>query len=175
MIERYEPAIQLSDVDPAVPDCDAAARPSAADRGDVVGERGLVAPEDAAGLHAEREHIVGAGDEVDHAVVDDRLRLARVLHGGPGSVEMRTPHALHVRDGVAIDLRERRIVLVEQVPAVLQPVAHRRRVMTHGLGDLGDLPPLACQCHDIHVLLLSHHLGAPSSRSSLVADRLEGQ
>ena len=135
LVERDQPAVQLPDVHLAVAERDAATRPSAADRGDGVGQRRLVAPDDAARLHAEREHIVGAGDDVDHAVVNDRLRLAGIFGRDAGPVEMRPPDAFDAGDGVSIDLRERRVVLVEQVPAVLQPVcAWQRRQFPGGEG-----------------------------------------
>src|SRR6185295_10276756 len=69
LIECDELPIQLTDVHPAVADRDAAARPSAADSGDVVRKSGLVVPEHAAALHAQREHIVGARDDVDRPVM----------------------------------------------------------------------------------------------------------
>ena len=74
----------------------------------------------------QREHVVGARAHVGDAVVDDRLREARVLRRGAGSAQTRAPHALELRDVGAIDRRQRRVALVVQVAAVRRPAGGRR-------------------------------------------------
>jgi hypothetical protein len=75
-IERDELAIELADEDLVVADRDALVVPPAADRGDRAVEVRGVLPEDLAGVDREREHVVGAGAHVRHAVVHDGLREA---------------------------------------------------------------------------------------------------
>ena len=64
-----------------------------------------VLPEDLARLDGQREHVVGARDDVDDAVVDDRLRFARILRRDAGAVQMRAPNALELRHVAAVDAR----------------------------------------------------------------------
>ncbi len=90
-VEREQLAVELARVDLAVADRDAAAHPAAADHRDVRVEVSLVRPQDLAAVGVESEHVVRAGRYVDHAVVDDRLRLARVLAVDARTVQVRAP------------------------------------------------------------------------------------
>src|SRR6185295_1923190 len=79
LIERDELAVELADEDLAVAKAQPAARPAAAD-GCVRGiEIRAVLPEDLAAVDADRERVVRARDDIDDAVVDERLRFTRVL------------------------------------------------------------------------------------------------
>ena len=125
VIERDELAVELAGKDLAVAHRDAAAHPPAADDGDVGVEVRLVGPEDFSRVDGDREHIVGAGRNVDHAVVDERLSLARVLALGAGAVEVRAPARLELGHVVAIDGSQRRITLVVDVAPVGDPAVGR--------------------------------------------------
>ena len=81
------------------------------------------------------EHVVGAGDRVDDAVVDDRCRLAGVLRSHAGAVEVRLPHALQMLDVLRVDFVERRVALVGQRATVGDPPA-LRELRERGVGDL---------------------------------------
>ena len=85
-----------------------------------------VLPQDLAGLDGQREHVVGAGDDVDDAVVDDRLRFARILRRDAGAVQMGAPNSLELRHVAAVDQRQRRVALVVEVAAVRAPTVTRR-------------------------------------------------
>ena len=54
-------------------------------------ELGLVAPQMRAVVHIQREHIIGAGDHVEHALIEERLALAGVLRAGAGAIQVRAP------------------------------------------------------------------------------------
>src|SRR6185369_16534102 len=84
-------------------------------------ELGLVLPEDIAGVDADREHVVGARDDIDDAAVHDGLRFARVLRADAGAAEPRTPYTFELADVAAVDLRERGITLVVPITAVRRP------------------------------------------------------
>ena len=126
LIEREELAVQLADEHLAVAQADAAARPPAADGGDLVVELRLIAPQRLTRLDADRKHIVCARDDVDDAVVDDRLGLAGILDAHARAIEPRPPDGLELRHVVAIDLRQRRVAAVVQVAAVGQPARGRK-------------------------------------------------
>src|SRR6476660_9822940 len=62
---------------------------------------------------------------------------------------MCSPHALHAADGLAIDFRERGIVLIRKVAAVLQPVRFRKRgQLLCGRGGARLLPIKRGGCRD---------------------------
>ena len=105
VIERDELAVELAGEHLALAERDAAAHPAAADDRDVRVEVRLVRPEDLARVGVEREHVVRARRDVDDAVVDDRLRLARVLAVRARAVQVRAPGGLQPRDVVAVDAR----------------------------------------------------------------------
>src|SRR6185503_10684837 len=79
LVECHELAVELTDEHLAVAESDAAARPAAAHGGVCGVEIRAVLPQDRTAVDADGEHVVGARADVDHAVVDDRLRLTRVL------------------------------------------------------------------------------------------------
>src|SRR5207302_4739538 len=81
LVERDELTVELAEVHPAVAECDAAARPAAADGGDVRVELGVVHPFRGARVRTDGEDVVGARDRVDDALVLEGLRLARILSG----------------------------------------------------------------------------------------------
>ncbi len=78
-IERDEPRVEPADEHLVAAHRDAAARPAATDRREAGVEVRGVLPEDLAAVDRHGEHVVGARAHVGDAVVDDRLRLARVL------------------------------------------------------------------------------------------------
>jgi hypothetical protein len=84
-----------------------------------------VRPEKLAGLHVDGEHVVVAGDGIEHAFVEQQLRLLRIAGPDTGAVQADAPDGLHVPDVAAIDLIEPRIALVVDVAAVRDPVARR--------------------------------------------------
>src|SRR6185503_5634156 len=106
LVESHELAVELADVDTAVPQSHPAAQPAAAHGVDGFVELRLVGPESLSGVDADGEHVVGARDDVDHAVVHDRLRLPGVLAGKTGAFQAHAPVRLQVRDVAAIDLRQ---------------------------------------------------------------------
>src|SRR5690606_6909987 len=126
LLERDELAVELPDEDLAVAEADAAAGPAAA-HGVVGGiELGAILPENLARLDVEREDVVGAGHDVDDALVNDRLRFARVLRTDARAAQPRAPNALQVRDVVPVDLRQRRVAAVVPVAAVRRPAVAGR-------------------------------------------------
>ena len=124
-IERDEPRVEPTDEDLVAAHRDAAARPAAADRRELGIEVRRVLPEDLAAVDRHRKHVVGAGDHIGDAVVDDRLRLSGVLRAGARAAQSRLPHALELRDVATVDPRERRVALVRVVAAVRRPVRNR--------------------------------------------------
>src|SRR5262249_26152199 len=67
----------------------------------------------------------------------------------PGTVQMRPPHTFQAGDRLTIDLRQRRVVLVEKVAAVLQPVRSRkRRQLAGGKSGAPFLRPNRCGCRE---------------------------
>src|SRR5437867_1299081 len=126
-IQRHEAAVQLSDKNLSLPKTHAAACPAAADRRDFLVEPGLVIPESLARFHADRENVIGTSDDVNHSIVNNRLSFARVLRGQTRTLEASPPHTFQVRDALAIDLCQRRVVLIEQIASALQPAVSRRR------------------------------------------------
>ena len=129
-VERDDLAVELSLVHLSVADRDAAVQPTAADRVDLLVEVPLVLPEDLAGLDVDGEDVVLAGRDVDHAVVDDRLALARVLRLGPRTPQIGLPDALELLHVRRVDLVERR------VPVVREGAARRRPVVARRLGEI---------------------------------------
>jgi hypothetical protein len=127
LIQCDELAVQLADVDLAVAESQAAARPSAADDSDFLVEIRLVCPQDPARFDADRKYVVSASHDVDDAVMNDRLRLAGILHAIARPAKPRTPHRLELGDVVAVDLREWRVSPVVQIPAVGRPACRRKR------------------------------------------------
>src|SRR6185436_20313486 len=121
LIERDDAPVEHSREDLALADTHPAARPTAADRSDRGVELRGVLPQDRARLDRQREHVVGAGDDVDDAVVHERLRLARELRRDTGAVQVRAPNAFELRHVAAIDAVERRIALIEEIAAVRAP------------------------------------------------------
>jgi hypothetical protein len=79
LVERDELAVELPDINLAVAETQAAARPAAADDADRVVEAGAIRPQDVARVDVDREHVVRARDDVERAVVHERLRFARIL------------------------------------------------------------------------------------------------
>ena len=65
-------------------------------------------------------------DVVQHAVVEQRLRLAGILRAD-ARVQVDAPFGLQVLDVVAVDLRQRRVALVVDVAAVGDPRVLRER------------------------------------------------
>ena len=127
LIERHQLAVELAEEDLAVANADAAIRPAAAHGADLGIETRLVFPHDRARVHADREHVVGARDDVDNSVVHDRLRFARILRPAARPVQARAPHAFELCDVAAIDRGQRGIALVVEVAAIRRPAALRRR------------------------------------------------
>ncbi len=84
-------------------------------------------PKDLAGLDTHREDIVRARYDVDDSVMNDRLTFAGILRFRSGTIQMRSPNRLQVRHVFTIDLRQRRVVLVEQVASILKPANGGRR------------------------------------------------
>jgi hypothetical protein len=125
LVERDKLAVELTDVDLAVAEPDPAARPAAADRLDLLIEMRAVCPHLGAGLGVDREHVVGAGDDVHHVPVHDRLRFAGVL-AGDARAKMDVPQALQPRDVSSVDLVERRVTLIRGRAAVRDPVRRRQ-------------------------------------------------
>ena len=117
----------MSDKNLSLPKTHAAACPAAADRRDFLVELGLVFPESLARFHADGENVIGTRDDVNHSLVNNRLRFARVLRGQTRTLEASPPHTFQVRDVLAIDLCQRRVVLIEQIASTLQPAVSRRR------------------------------------------------
>ena len=127
LVKGHELGVQPADEHLAVAEGDAAAHPTAADFHATGIEVRLVAPENLATVHADREDIILAGHHVEHAVVHERLPLAGMLRAHAAPVEVRAPHGLHVANVVAIDLAERGVTLVGQAAAVGNPTVHGRR------------------------------------------------
>ena len=95
----------------------------------------------------------------------EALGPQQALHRGTQQIGVRLQDLGDPAGPVLVHHEQGRVALaLGRRPAVSQPVAHRRRVVVHRNSDLTDLPALSGQCHDIHVLLLSHHLGAPPAR-----------
>ena len=104
--------IQLPDEYHVLRQADAAAGPAAADHVDGLIQAGLVGPQGLAGIHTDGEYVVGAGDDIGHALVDDGLGFAGVLLGDARSAQTCSPYALELRDVVAVDRRQGRVALV---------------------------------------------------------------
>src|SRR5690606_22341908 len=127
LIERDEPAVELADEHLAVAEPDASARPAAANhRAEGGVEVRPVVPQRFAGFDVDREDVVGAGHDVERALVDDRLRFARVLRADARAPEPRAPHAFEARDVGSIDLCQWRVALVVPVAAVRRPARDGR-------------------------------------------------
>ncbi len=124
LIERDEPRVVQADEDLALAHRDTAARAAHRHAGARVGTT-AIGPEDRARVGVEREHVVRAVDHEERARVMQDLRLARVVRRRAGA-HARAPQRLQVLDVVAIEQRQRRVALVEDVAAVRDPV--RRRV-----------------------------------------------
>ena len=134
-VDRDDEAVELGAEDHPVADRDAAADPAAADRRDVLRDPRLVLPHDLAGLGVEGGDVVVPCRDVHDPLVDDRGRLLGVLRGAAGA-EMRPPDALQLTDVRGVDLVQRRVPLVLDVPAVGEPVApwKRAELVTRELG-----------------------------------------
>src|SRR5690606_16069751 len=132
-----ERAVELPAEALAVAEADSEARPAAADHGaEVRIEVRPVIPKDLAGLDVYREDVVRARHDVERALVDDRLRLARILRADAGAPEPRAPDAFEARDVASIDLGRRRVALVVPVAAVRRP-ARDGRLDEHVPGERG--------------------------------------
>ena len=70
-VERFQFAVELADVDTTIAQSNSAAGPAATHCVNQEIQVGFVFPEDGAGVEAEGEDIVVAGDHVGHTVVDD--------------------------------------------------------------------------------------------------------
>jgi len=92
----------------------------------------------------------------------EALGLHQAQHRGPQQVGVRLQDLVDPPRPALVHNEQVGIGLpLGRWPAPLDPVADRCRVMAQRCGDLGDRPAPASQCHDVHVLLLRHHLGAP--------------
>ena len=88
-----------------------------------------------AGLGVEREDVVVARGDVHDPVVNDRRRLLRVLRRVAGA-EVRPPDALQLTDVRGVDVVQRRVPRVLDVPPVRDPVALGVRTELF-MGELG--------------------------------------
>jgi hypothetical protein len=85
-----------------------------------------IRPEDRAVVCVEREHVVRAVDDEQRSLMMQDLRLTRVVrrrdraHAG-------APQRLQVFDVGAIEQRQRRVALIEDVAAVRDPILRRVR------------------------------------------------
>src|SRR3954447_19173608 len=127
LVERNEPPGDLGDEDLPVPDRDAAvAEPTAGRRDLRLRDVRGVLPQRLPGRGIEGEDVVVARRDVHHALVDDGCRLLGV-EARPAGLQMHLPGELEVRCVRGIDLRQRRVALVRDAPAVRQPIAAGRR------------------------------------------------
>jgi len=113
-IERDEPRVDRCEVDPAVARARTAIRQAAAR---LAREPMVIAPEHAALPGVQRHDVVARCREVHDAVDHERRRLERAAQPGmkgPGRRERRRPRA--------VDLRERRVVLVRVRAARRAPI-----------------------------------------------------
>jgi len=125
LIERDEARVVQTDEDLAFAHRDAAAR--AAHRHACTRIRvAPIRPENRARIDVECEHVVRAVDDVQRAFVMQNLRLTRVVRAG-ARAHAGAPQRFQVLDGVAIEPRQRRIALIEDVAAVRDPVRRRMR------------------------------------------------
>ena len=79
LIESDQPAVELAHVDLAVPERDTAIRPAAADGRDRGIELRFVGPDELAAIDVDGKDVIGAGRHEENAVIEQRLRFARVL------------------------------------------------------------------------------------------------
>ena len=126
LIEGDHPAIELAYEHFALPQRDAATGPATTYRRDRLIQIGLVRPQDLPDVHAQCEDVIGSGNEVDDAVMHDRLRLTGVLRTHARATQSCLPDPLEVRDVLSIDLPERRVPLVVQIPTVRPPPVARK-------------------------------------------------
>ncbi len=127
LVQRNESPVEPAHVDAPVAQCDAATGPATADRRNIRVQVRLVHPENRSRLDADREHVVGACDHVDHTLVHDRLGLARVSRTDPRAREACAPDRTELGDRLPIDLGEGREALIEEVAAIRQPAGRRER------------------------------------------------
>ena len=104
--------IQLPDEDPVVGKAHTTAGPAATNDIDGLIQVGFVGPQGLAGINTDGEYVVGAGDDIGHALVDDGLGFAGVFLGDARSAQARAPYALELGDVVAVDRRQGRVALV---------------------------------------------------------------
>src|SRR6185312_6064763 len=116
--------VELGEIDVTVADRHTATRPAATHGVDLLVEIARVPPDRLAGLDVEREDVAGARREICDPVVDERLRLARILERRR-RLQMDAPDAFQLADVRTIDLVERRVTLIEDRPAVRDPVLLR--------------------------------------------------
>ncbi len=125
LIEGEELVIELPDEDLSLANADTTAYPAAANRNVGRIQVGFVFPQDLAGIDADRENIVVAGDRVQHAIGYDGLCLTGVAPIQAGTAQGGPPEGLHSLDVVAVYLRQGRVTLVEKVAAVGRPTRLR--------------------------------------------------
>jgi hypothetical protein len=125
-VKCNERPVELAKVDATITDRDTTTRPTAAHGVDALVQVARVLPERLSRLYVEGEHVTGARRHVRDAVVDERLRLARILEGRR-RVQMNAPNPLEAGDVRTIDLVERRVTLIEDCPAVGDPILLRER------------------------------------------------
>ena len=112
---------------------------------------GFIRPEHFSGLDAEREDIIGTGDDIHDAVNDQRLRFTRVFRFQTGTIQVCAPDGPQTTDVVGINLVKRRKIPVVQISPVGQPFVYRQ--LHQGIGirsHLGEFRGLALreQHHD---------------------------
>ncbi len=127
-VERDETTVERAEEHLVFAQGDAAIGPAAAHRRDLRIESGGPLPQDGAAHGIQREHVVGAGGEIDAAVVHQRLRRAGELRAEARAVQVRAPDALELRDVAAVDRFQRREPLVEELPPLVRQPSRGRAV-----------------------------------------------
>ncbi len=87
----------------------------------------MVLPQNTAGLHTDCENVIGSCNDIDDTFMNDRLGLARILGVHRRTVQPSPPDSFQVHDVLAIDLGQRRVVLVEEVASALEPAIGGKR------------------------------------------------
>jgi len=117
--------VEPAEIDLTVAETDAAAQAAAANDRVLEVDIGFVNPEDFPALHVDGKDVVVARDDIDHAFVEQRLRLLRVALAEARAVQAHTPNGLHLADVASVDLIECGVALVVQVAAIRHPVLGR--------------------------------------------------
>src|SRR5690606_323845 len=125
LIEGDQSPVEAAEKDLAVTHAESAAEATAADDGFLEIDIGFIRPNEFPRVDIDGEDVVVARDDVDHAFVEEGLRLLRIARSESRAVEADSPDGLDLVDVVAIDLVQRRITLVVDIAAVRDPVLRR--------------------------------------------------